>query len=70
MTVLTVVFANLSGETRCLAEYSASEATQAITGWQWIGRGALHPRQNGVVVKESGGGVLMVFKNNADAVEA
>jgi len=69
MTVLTVVFADLSGSTGVFESLGNTKATQAITRLtQWIGQ--VCTRQNGVVVKNLGDGVLMVFKNNADAVEA
>ena len=69
MTVLTVVFADLSGSTGVFESLGNTKATQAITRLtQWIGQ--VCTCQNGVVVKNLGDGVLMVFKNNADAVEA
>ena len=69
MTVLTVVFADLTGSTGVFESLGNTKATHAITRLtQWIGQ--VCTRQNGVVVKNLGDGVLMVFRNNADAVEA
>lgn len=69
MTVLTVVFADLTGSTGVFESLGNTKATHAITRLtQWIGQ--VCTRQNGVVVKNLGDGVLMVFKKNADAVEA
>ena len=69
MTVLTVVFADLTGSTGVFESLGNAKATQAITRLtQWIAQVCTH--QNGAVVKSLGDGVLMVFKQNADAVEA
>lgn len=69
MAVFTVVFADLTGSTGVFESLGNAKATQAITRLtQWIGEVCTH--HNGVVVKSLGDGVLMVFKENADAVDA
>lgn len=69
MAVLTVVFADLTGSTGLFESMGNAKATQAITRLtQWIGK--VCTAQNGHVVKYLGDGVLMVFKENASAVEA
>lgn len=69
MAVLTVVFADLTGSTGLFESLGNAKATQAITRLtQWIGK--VCTAQNGHVVKYLGDGVLMVFKENASAVEA
>ena len=69
MTVFTVVFADLTGSTGVFESLGNAKATQAITRMtQWIGQ--VCTQQNGLVVKNLGDGVLMVFEQNADAVDA
>ncbi len=69
MAVLTVVFADLTGSTGLFESLGNAKATQAITRLtQWIGK--VCTAQNGHVVKCLGDGVLMVFKENASAVDA
>lgn len=69
MTVFTVVFADLTGSTGVFESLGNAKATQAITRLtQWIGQVCIN--HHGLVVKSLGDGVLMVFKENADAVDA
>ena len=69
MAVFTVVFADLTGSTGVFESLGNAKATQAITRMtEWIGQ--VCTQQNGLVVKNLGDGVLMVFKDNADAVDA
>ena len=69
MAEVTVVFADLSGSTGVFESLGNSKATQAITRLtQWIGK--VCTAQNGHVVKNLGDGVLMVFVENTDAIEA
>jgi class 3 adenylate cyclase len=67
MTVLTVVFADLTGSTGVFESLGNAKATQAITQLtQWVGQ--VCADHSGLVVKTLGDGVLMVFKENTDAV--
>lgn len=69
MSVVTVVFADLTGSTGVFESLGNAKATQAITRLtQWIGKVCC--AENGRVVKTLGDGVLMVFGQNSDAVEA
>ena len=69
MAEVTVVFADLTGSTGVFETLGNAKATQAITRLtQWIGR--VCQARNGQVVKSLGDGVLMVFSQNTDAVEA
>lgn len=69
MTVFTVVFADLTGSTGVFESLGNAKATQSITRMtQWIGQ--VCTEKNGVVVKSLGDGVLMVFKENVNAVDA
>ena len=69
MTEVTVVFADLTGSTGVFESLGNAKATQAITRLtQWIGD--VCSAQHGLVVKNLGDGVLMVFVENADAIEA
>ena len=69
MAVFTVVFADLTGSTGVFESLGNAKATQAITRMtQWIGQ--VCTQHKGLVVKNLGDGVLMVFKVNANAVDA
>ncbi|MBC7548159.1 MAG: FHA domain-containing protein [Polaromonas sp.] len=69
MTVFTVVFADLSGSMGVFESLGNAKATEVITRLtQWIGLVCIS--HGGLVVKNLGDGVLMVFKKNADAVDA
>jgi class 3 adenylate cyclase len=69
MTVLTVVFADLAGSTGVFESLGNAKATQAVTRLtHWIGE--VCTRHRGAVVKNLGDGVLMVFEQNAEALEA
>ena len=69
MAVFTVVFADLTGSTGVFESLGNAKATQAITRLtQWIGK--VCTDRNGQIVKFLGDGVLMVFSENAAAVEA
>ena len=69
MAEVTVVFADLTGSTGVFESLGNAKATQAITRLtKWIGK--VCTDQHGTVVKNLGDGVLMVFQNNTDAVEA
>jgi class 3 adenylate cyclase len=69
MAEVTVVFADLTGSTGVFEALGNAKATQAITRLtDWMGRVCTSRR--GHVVKNLGDGVLMVFIENADAVEA
>ncbi len=69
MAEVTVVFADLTGSTGVFESLGNAKATKAITRLtQWIAKVcALH---EGYVVKNLGDGVLMVFPENMDAVNA
>jgi adenylate cyclase len=69
MAEVTVVFADLTGSTGVFESLGNAKATKAITRLtQWIGKiCSLH---EGYVVKNLGDGVLMVFPENMDAVNA
>lgn len=69
MTEVTVVFADLTGSTGMFEVLGNVKATQVITRLtDWIGK--VCASKQGRVVKSLGDGVLMVFANNDDAVEA
>lgn len=69
MAEVTVVFADLTGSTGVFESLGNAKATQAITRLtQWIGNVSVAYR--GHVVKYLGDGVLVVFPDNADAVDA
>ncbi|WP_431096446.1 FHA domain-containing protein [Polaromonas aquatica] len=69
MAEVTVVFADLTGSTGVFESLGNAKATQAITRLtQWIGKVSVAYR--GHVVKYLGDGVLVVFPDNADAVDA
>jgi len=69
MAEVTVVFADLTGSTGVFESLGNAKATQAITRLtQWIGK-VCHAYR-GHVVKYLGDGVLVVFPDNADAVDA
>ena len=69
MAELTVVFADLTGSTRLFEELGNVKATQAITRLtQWIG--GVCKNHSGHVVKYLGDGVLILFQESRDAVEA
>ena len=69
MAEVTVVFADLTGSTGVFESLGNAKATQAITRLtDWMGKVCTSRR--GQVVKNLGDGVLMVFSQNADAVEA
>ena len=69
MTVVTVVFADLTGSTGVFESLGNAKATQAITRLtQWMGKVCM--ANHGRVVKSLGDGVLMVFADNAHAVDA
>ena len=69
MAEVTVVFADLTGSTGVFEALGNAKATQAITRLtDWMGKVCVAKR--GQVVKNLGDGVLMVFSQNDDAVEA
>ncbi len=69
MAEVTVVFADLTGSTGVFEALGNAKATQAITRLtDWMGKVCVARR--GRVVKNLGDGVLMVFSQNSDAVEA
>lgn len=69
MAEVTVVFADLTGSTGVFESLGNAKATQAITRLtQWIGK--VCEAYRGHVVKYLGDGVLVVFPDNVDAVEA
>lgn len=69
MAEVTVVFADLAGSTGVFESLGNAKATQAITKLtQWIG--TVCEAYRGHVVKYLGDGVLIVFPDNTDAVEA
>jgi len=69
MAEVTVVFADLTGSTGVFEALGNAKATQAITRLtDWLGRVCV--AKGGLVVKNLGDGVLMVFTLNSDAVEA
>ena len=69
MTEVTVVFADLTGCTGVFESLGNAKATQAITRLtQWIGKVCV--AKHGQVVKNLGDGVLMVFTDNTQAVDA
>jgi adenylate cyclase len=69
MAELTVVFADLTGSTGVFEALGNAKATQAITRLtEWLGKVCVSRR--GKVVKNLGDGVLMVFNQSTDAVEA
>ncbi len=69
MTEVTVVFADLTGSTGVFEALGDAKATQAITRLtDWMGR--VCAARGGQVVKNLGDGVLMVFVQNTDAIDA
>lgn len=69
MSEVTVVFADLTGSTGVFEALGNAKATQAITRLtEWLGKVCV--ARGGLVVKNLGDGVLMVFTLNANAVEA
>lgn len=69
MEKFTVVFADLTGSTGVFESLGNAKATQAITRLtQWIGQVCKSHR--GHVVKYLGDGVLILFKESKNAVEA
>lgn len=69
MAEFTVVFADLTGSTGVFEKFGNVKATQAITRLtQWIGQ--VCEKHRGHVVKSLGDGVLILFKESQDAVEA
>ncbi len=69
MAEVTVVFADLTGSTGVFESLGNAKATQAITRLtQWIGK--VCEAYRGHVVKYLGDGVLVVFPDNADSVDA
>lgn len=69
MAEVTVVFADLTGSTGVFESMGNTKATQAITRLtQWIGK--VCEGHGGHVVKYLGDGVLMVFPQNNEALEA
>ncbi len=69
MADVTVVFTDLTGSTGVFEALGNTKATSAITRLtQWIGK--VCADHNGRVVKYLGDGVLVVFKDNANAVDA
>ena len=69
MAEVTVVFADLTGSTGVFESLGNAKATKAITRLtQWIGQ--VCEANHGRVVKYLGDGVLIVFLNDADAVQA
>lgn len=69
MALVTVVFADLTGSTAVFESIGDAKATQAITRLtQWMGRVCI--AHKGVVIKNLGDGVLMIFPENRDAVIA
>ncbi|MDP2255344.1 MAG: adenylate/guanylate cyclase domain-containing protein [Polaromonas sp.] len=69
MAEVTVVFADLTGSTGVFESLGNTKATQAITRLtQWIGK--VCEGHGGHAVKYLGDGVLMVFPQNNEALEA
>lgn len=69
MAKLTVVFADLTGSTGVFETLGNVKATQAITRLtQWIGQ--VCEAHDGHVVKYMGDGVLILFKQSRNAVDA
>lgn len=69
MAEVTVVFADLTGSTGVFESLGNAKATQAITRLtHWIGK--VCEAHRGHVVKYLGDGVLIVFADSPDAVEA
>ena len=69
MAEVTVVFADLTGSTGVFEALGNAKATQAITRLtEWLGKVCVARR--GKLVKNLGDGVLMVFDQSTDAVEA
>lgn len=69
MAEVTVVFADLTGSTGVFETLGNAKATQAITRLtDWMGK--VCAAHEGHVVKNLGDGVLMVFTDNADALDA
>ena len=69
MAELTVIFADLTGSTGVFESLGNAKATLAITRLtQWIGK--VCEFHNGHVVKSLGDGVLVLFRESCDAVDA
>jgi len=69
MAELTVIFADLTGSTGVFESLGNIKATLAITRLtQWIGSVCEH--HNGHVVKSLGDGVLVLFQESLNAIEA
>lgn len=69
MNEVTVVFADLTGSSQVFEAVGNAKATQAITQLtNWLGQVCVSRR--GKVVKNLGDGVLMVFEQTTDAIEA
>lgn len=69
MAEVTVVFTDLTGSTGVFESLGNAKATQAITRLtQWIGR--VCETHNGRVIKCLGDGVLIVFSQSIDAIQA
>jgi adenylate cyclase len=69
MAEFTVVFADLTGSTGVFEKLGNAKAAQSITRLtQWIGQ--ICERHRGDVVKSLGDGVLILFKESRDAIEA
>jgi adenylate cyclase len=69
MAEVTVVFADLAGSTGVFESLGNAKATQAVTRLtDWIAK--VCTAQKGRVVKSLGDGVLIVFAQSTDAVEA
>jgi adenylate cyclase len=68
-SVATVVFADLTGSTGVFEQLGNEAATRVITGLtRWIGEVCV--RHGGRVVKTLGDGVMAVFSDPSDAVDA
>ncbi len=69
MAEVTVVFADLTGSTGMFEALGDAKAAQAVTRLtEWLGK--VCEGKGGTVVKSLGDGLLMVFANNTNAVQA
>ena len=69
MAEVTVVFADLTGSTGMFEALGDAKAAQAVTRLtEWLGKVCVG--KGGTVVKSLGDGLLMVFANNTNAVQA
>ena len=69
MAELTVVFADLTGSTGVFEALGNAKATKAISKLtDWLGTAGAS--RGGLMVKNLGDGVLMVFASNANAIDA